>query len=839
MVTKSYSLFHKLVYGIMVLGMVISALGAGNITPARAQEAGTETPSKAGSTFSPLGRAYTNVLTNQTSQNYSASLNGCAPAAGTTAIPFPAGGKTATVSFSQEPDLLSGLFSSMSYSAWVAQSILVGLATWDADNNFVPELAAVIPTTANGGISADGLTITWHLKPCLYWSDGEPLTSADVKFTWQVETDPGNAVYSRAGYDQITSIDTPDDTTVVLHFNSLYPGWQTLFTSGPNNQGNLQPMHLLHDKTGLESDPFTHWPTISSGPFIITDWVAGDHLTLLPNPNYWRGHPKLDQILIKFVPDQETAKTDLQNGTVDFVPDFAESDLADLPALEPAIHTRADPGPEFEHYLFNLGVQGTGVGQSDYAGFCPFQNVNVRKAIILGIDRQTLVDTLLFGKTTVPASLWPNSYWTNTSLTPYPYDPTQARTLLQNAGYIVGTGGIRHGMCNGVDTKLSFNFETTTKQLRVDMALAVQGMLANIGVEFKPIHTPSGTFFGNYASGANMATGNFDMAGYTTGFYPDPYTDNFLCSTVISNQNQGGDNNYHLCDPALDTLFQQANASADPAVRKTVFDQIQQYMYDDALVIPIYARLNVMAYTDRFILPPTSMEGGMMGDTYDWDVKMITISGNAGVSGATLSYTDGTAKTASANGTGAYSFLVSYNWSGTVTPSRAGYKFFPASRTYNNIKVNQTGQNFAAIRIRDDYDGDGKTDPAKFIASAGSVWWLKSSTGLWDGKWLGPDTFTYVRASDFDGDGKTDPAKFYPATGTVWWVKSSTHTLDGAWLGPGTFTYVAGCDFDGDGKTDPTKYVASTHILSWLKSSTGLWSSVDLGTGTYTLALGQ
>ena len=125
-------------------------------------------------------------------------------------------------------------------------------------------------------------------------------------------------------------------------------------------------------------------------------------------------------------------------------------------------------------------------------------------------------------------------HWYNTSLQPYPYDATAAAQLLDQAGYVPdpANNGIRHGMCDGVDTKLSFNFETTDKQLRIDMAVATQGMLAKIGVEFKPIHTPSGTFFGNYASGANMATGKFDMAGYTTGFYPDPYNDNFLCSAV-------------------------------------------------------------------------------------------------------------------------------------------------------------------------------------------------------------------------------------------------------------------------------------------------------------------
>jgi len=510
----------------------------------------------------------------------------------------------------------------MSYAAWVDQSILVGLATWDAKNNLVPELATEVPSLDNGGVSQDGLTITWHLKKGLKWSDGQPLTSADVKFTWQVEVDPANAVYSRAGYDQISSVDTPDENTAILHFKSLYPGWQTLFTSGPNNQGNIQPEHILKGKTGLEKDPFVRWPTISSGPFVITDWVAGDHMTLWPNPNYWKGKPKLDQIQIKFVPDPETAKAALKTGDVDFVPDFAESDLADLPALEPKVHTRVDPGPEFEHYLFNLGVKGTEIGQSDVDGPCPFKDVNVRKAIILGIDRETIVKTLLFGKTTVPASLWPNSSWYNTSLTPYPYDPEQAKQLLDTAGYKADTeGAVRHGMCNGVDTKLSFNFETTDKQIRKDMAVAVQGMLAKIGVEFKPIHTPSGTFFGNYASGADMMTGKFDIAGYTTGFYPDPYTDQFLCSSVVANQNQGGDNNYHVCDPKMDEMFKKANSSADPAIRKQAIDEIQKYQYDQALIIPMYARANVMSYLDRFVLPPTSVIGGMMGDTFDWDVK--------------------------------------------------------------------------------------------------------------------------------------------------------------------------------------------------------------------------
>jgi peptide/nickel transport system substrate-binding protein len=521
------------------------------------------------------------------------------------------------------------LFSSMSYAAWVSQMTVIGLAGWDDKNNLYPMLATEIPSVANGGVSADGLTITWKLKPDLKWSDGQPLTSADVKFTWEADMDPKNAPYTRSGYDQVASIDTPDATTAVIHFSKLYPDWQVMFTSGPNNQGQLLPEHILKGQTGLEKNAEIHQPTVASGPWVITEWVAGDHMTFKPNPNYYAGKPKLDQINIKFVPDPETQLAALKTGDVQVGLDFAESDIPTLTALEPAIHMRVDSGPEFEHMLFNLGItnstvkdaSGKVVGNSDQPGPCALTDVNVRKAIILGIDRETMVQTLLEGKTTVPASLWPNSYWTNTSLTPYPYDPEQAKTLLDTAGYKPGADGIRVGKCGGKDVKLSFTFETTTKQLRKDIGAAVQDMLSKIGVEMKPTYTPAGTFFGTYDAGANMATGKYDLVLYTTGFYPAPYTDGFLCSSVTSKDNKGGDNNYHICDAKLDELFAKANASADPAVRKPIFDEIQKYQYDNALFVPMYVRANVNAYLDSVVIPPTSVISGILYNTANWDLK--------------------------------------------------------------------------------------------------------------------------------------------------------------------------------------------------------------------------
>ena len=563
-------------------------------------------------------------------------LSGCGPKVDTVAkangipdasyIPFPSNGKSVTGAWSQEPDNIVPFYTQMSYAIWITQLTLAGLGEWDEGGNFVAELAAEVPSGSNGGVSADGLTITWKLQSGLKWSDGEPLTSADVKFTWESIMDPGNAVMSRVGYDKIASIDTPDDTTVVLNFSELYPPWQTLFTQGPNNSGALLPKHILEGQTALEGNSFIHWPKISSGPWVITDWVAGDHMTLLPNPNFFGGRAKLDRVMIKFVPTPETALAALQTGDVDWYPDFSESDIATVSALEPVVHLKVVPGADFEHYFFNQGTTAgvNGQGISDLDGFCPFKDIRVRKAITLGINRQAFVDSLLNGETIVPATQWPNSGWTNTSLTPDAYDMEGAKALLDEAGYAVGADGIRSGMCNGVETKLSFNFETTDKQIRVDIALAAQSDLAKIGIEFKPINTPAGTFFASYSDGGNMAMGKFDMAGYTTGFYPDPMSgvmDSYACSTIPNASNPSGTNNYHLCDPDLDVLMNAVNASADPAVRKVALDAVQQYIFDHYYVVMAYARANVYGIVDRFVPAPFGFYSNMDWNSELWDVK--------------------------------------------------------------------------------------------------------------------------------------------------------------------------------------------------------------------------
>jgi len=404
----------------------------------------------------------------------------CAPAVpGWNPTTADTGTKGINIAFEQEPDMLLASFSNMSFAAWIWQMFAVGPGKWDDKNNLIPYAAVEIPSAENGGVSADGLTVTFKLKPCIFWSDGEPITSKDIAFTWKALMDPGTTPITRAGFDKITGIDTPDDQTAVITFSELYPAWPTLFDLGPNNLlGGILPAHIFEGKTGLEKDPEAHQPTWAGGPFAIKEWTAGDHLTLVRNPNYFGDAAKLDYINIKFVPDPESGLAALQAGDVDLMVNLAESDIETVKTLEPnGINLRVDPTPEFEHLLFNLGItnstvkdaDGKVMGNSDVAGFCPFQDPNVRKAVMLGIDRLSFIENYLKeDEKAFISSLWPNSYWYNTDLTPYSYDPDQANMLLDAAGYKAGADGIRAGTCDGKPVKFSLGIETTTAQRRID-----------------------------------------------------------------------------------------------------------------------------------------------------------------------------------------------------------------------------------------------------------------------------------------------------------------------------------------------------------------------------------
>src|ERR1022692_1693721 len=173
----------------------------------------------------------------------------------------------------------------------------------DDKGRFVPDLATEVPSYANGGISRDGRTLTYHLRRGVRWQDGAPFTSHDAAFTVSAIMNPRINIFSRTGWDDIASVETPDAYTVRFRLKRAYaPALATFFVPYQHSGYPMLPAHLLERYPDLNQVAFNGAP-IGTGPFKVVRWVRGDRIELEANPLYWRGPPKLKRIVVKIIPD--------------------------------------------------------------------------------------------------------------------------------------------------------------------------------------------------------------------------------------------------------------------------------------------------------------------------------------------------------------------------------------------------------------------------------------------------------------------------------------------------------------------------------------------------------
>ena len=238
-----------------------------------------------------------------------------APAAGE-----PIRGGTAVVGTPQEPGVLNPLLILATIEDVVSSFVVEGLVQVDDQGAFIPVLAADLPT-----VSEDGLTITYQIKPGITFSNGDPLTCADVAYTWEaILSDFSQA--STSGYDKIESIDCPDDLTVVVNFSEVYAPYLRLFSYVlPRSAG---------DPVELDSWEFNRNP-IGTGPWTLTDWQAGNYLEFAPNPTYREeGKPYLDSLIVKILPSREVGLQLLGTGEILSLWDVTEADFPALDAMK-------------------------------------------------------------------------------------------------------------------------------------------------------------------------------------------------------------------------------------------------------------------------------------------------------------------------------------------------------------------------------------------------------------------------------------------------------------------------------------------------------------------------
>ena len=497
-------------------------------------------------------------------------------AAQPTVPPAPSGPQVATIAFVQEFDTLNPLYA-QALSAIYAQP-LWNCRAWNFDdqNTPIPVVAKEIPTMQNGGVSADGRTVTIKLNENAKWTDGTPITADDFVFTYQMATNPANAGVNTAPFDQVESVTAPDAQTVVVTFKQAYGPWLTTLWR------YLLPAHILKpvfDAQGsIANAEWNRAPTVGCGPFVFKSWEAAKEARFAANENYWLGRPRLTEIITSFLGSDDAKAAALKGGQADLAT-FLVNTAAYLKDLRTAgMQTVPVNSGYIEGWSFMLDPTN---------GHPALQDVRVRQAIAHALDREGMRQAIMGGAPELAASLWENTPYADPNLQPYPYDPEKAKQLLDEAGWVDSNGdGTRDK--DGVDLILS---QVVLKNdARMGIQQAAKAQLAAVGIKLDPFDVDSTTFFLAFDSAGPIATGQYDIFEYAprTNNYPDPGTLDYLCARIPSQQNPQGENWSFLCDQELDALLQQGGAEIDYQKRQQIFQQISKKIYEQAYFIAFW-----------------------------------------------------------------------------------------------------------------------------------------------------------------------------------------------------------------------------------------------------------
>jgi peptide/nickel transport system substrate-binding protein len=529
----------------------------------------------------------------------------------------PAEPKTATMTFFEEPDNLNPMYTQMWFAGITYDMILSSYWLFDDEGNANLELAAEFPSIENGLISEDGLVITIPLRQDAVWSDGTPVTAHDKVFTYEMWMADGNAVQSRYPFDTfVESVTALDDYTVEIVMNEPYVGWSVGF------QVPFLPEHILRPvfeaEGTLDNADWNRDLSVSSGPFKLKEWAAASHLILDANDDYWRGRPNLDQIFIRIVPDDEAQMAVIKAGDTDIGAYLTAADQPDIEELPDVELVGASSG-YVESWFFNLISEELAAENELEPGHVALQDKMVRRAIVMGFDRQELIDSLFYGLYRIPAVVWYDSPYEDTSIEPWPYDPEGAMAILDEAGWVdTNDDGTRDK--DGVELVIQYS-TTAGNELRESTGLVFQQAMAEIGVGIEILNYSYDVVWNSYGDDGPVALGQYDIAEWSMipWDFPDPNTGDWLCEEIPSADYPAGGNWQGVCFEELDELFAQQAVTVDQQARIELYSQIETIMHDEMFWMGVRIDPDFWSLNSR--LQNVKFSGiDSFWNVYEWDV---------------------------------------------------------------------------------------------------------------------------------------------------------------------------------------------------------------------------
>lgn len=501
-------------------------------------------------------------------------LAGCSgPGAQASKAPRAAG--SVRFDLAADPTNLNPLFlhqDASSVEQQVARLAFLPFIDLDAGGRLVPELIERIPTVQNGGISPDGRTITYRLRPGVRWSDGVPVSAQDVLWTLHAILDPNTPVPSREGYDLIDRAYARGAHTVVFHLKHAWaPAATTFFSYGFRPQFVL-PAHVLEKQKPLAQAPFNGAPTVGDGPFTFVSWHRGESLLYRANPRYWRGAPRVAQLDIRVIPDPQTNLVMLRSGQLDWnlIAPVQQQTLRGARGIRYAdVSTAVVAG-----VVFNLSHP-------------PLNDVRVRRAIAMAIDRESISRKITLGHYPVTNAIQPQFSWAYDPSVKEPgFNPAAADALLDAAGWKRGPGGMRQK--DGKPLALVYvQFPESMTGVRV--ATTIQAQLRDRGIAVEVKSVSNAQLFLPSARGGTLASGQFDMAYVPFTMGSDPDDSSVLACNAPSNY-------MRYCNPQVDALERAALGSSSMGERKRIYAKIERLVAADLPVLYLFNADYIYAY---------------------------------------------------------------------------------------------------------------------------------------------------------------------------------------------------------------------------------------------------
>ncbi len=478
----------------------------------------------------------------------------------------------------------------------VEQLVSSGMAGQDDKGDLRPLLAQAVPSIDNGlwRLFPDGrMETTWKIRDRALWHDGTPITSADMAFTAQVGADKDLPAFGNAAYGSIEGIETPDPSTVVVRWSKPFVQADTMFTY---SFGIPLPKHLLErsyneDKANFTQVPYFTQDFVGTGPFKLRDWAKGSYLTLVANPAYVLGGPKIDEIEVRFLPDPNSVIANVLAGEVQLTMGRGLS-------LDQAIQMR----DQWRNGKLAIALNSWIAAYPQMLQPNPpiIADARFRRALIQAVDRQAMVDAIQAGQSSIAHSYVSPSAAeyadVQASIVRYEFDVRKTAEAIEGLGYARGGDGFYHDPSG---ERLALELRTTGNddlQEKTQLSLADYWQRAGVGVETVVIPRQRAT---DREYRANFT--GFEEVRQPNDLTPDALTRYHGPESALPENQYRGSNRMRYQNAELDTLIERYYVTVPKPERNGVLAQIVHHMTDQVIPVALFYNAGPVMIGNRLV----------------------------------------------------------------------------------------------------------------------------------------------------------------------------------------------------------------------------------------------